>query len=150
VSAERYPRASLRRRLASLFYEILVAGSLLFVAAFAFSGAATGPLAGWARHGFQAYLFGMLAAYFIWSWVRGGQTLPMKTWRIKVLNKDNQPLGTRVACIRYLAGWVSTLTFGAGFLWAVFDRDRQFLHDRLAGTRIVRCEPSTSAPPTTS
>jgi uncharacterized RDD family membrane protein YckC len=33
------------------------------------------------------------------------------------------------------------LFFGVGFLWALFDRDRQFLHDRIAGTRIEFAEP---------
>src|SRR6266704_3164467 len=41
------------------------------------------------------------------------------------------------AALRYALAWPSLLVFGVGFLWAFVDRDRQFLHDRLAGTRIV-------------
>jgi uncharacterized RDD family membrane protein YckC len=29
-----------------------------------------------------------------------------------------------------------------GLLWALVDRDRQFLHDRLAGTRLVAVPPA--------
>jgi len=39
--------------------------------------------------------------------------------------------------LRYALAWPSVLLFGAGLLWALIDRDRQFLHDRLAGTCVV-------------
>ncbi|MFN9122921.1 MAG: RDD family protein, partial [bacterium] len=44
------------------------------------------------------------------------------------------------ALYRYLLAWPSVLAAGAGLAWALVDRDRQFLHDRLAGTRLVRIE----------
>jgi uncharacterized RDD family membrane protein YckC len=39
--------------------------------------------------------------------------------------------------LRYVLAWPCLVYLGAGLFWAIFDRDRQFLHDRLAGTRLV-------------
>jgi uncharacterized RDD family membrane protein YckC len=58
---------------------------------------------------------------------------------MRLVKQNGKPVDARVAWVRYLAGLVGLLLFGVGFLWALFDPERQFLHDRLAGTRIVRC-----------
>jgi uncharacterized RDD family membrane protein YckC len=79
----------------------------------------------------------LLLFYFVWFWLHGGQTLPMKTWKMRVVNLDGRPLRPLQAVLRYLAAWPSILLFGIGILWALVDRDRQFLHDRIAGSRIV-------------
>jgi uncharacterized RDD family membrane protein YckC len=79
----------------------------------------------------------LMLFYFVWFWLHGGQTLPMKTWKMRVVNLDGRPLRPLQAVLRYLAAWPSILLFGIGILWALVDRDRQFLHDRIAGSRIV-------------
>lgn len=85
------------------------------------------------------HIFLVLLAYFVWFWRKSGQTLAMQTWKIKVVGADNAArVSLRQAFLRYALSWPSVLLFGVGILWALFDRDRQFLHDRLAGTRIVR------------
>jgi uncharacterized RDD family membrane protein YckC len=63
----------------------------------------------------------------------------MKTWHIKLVTESGNPVSKRQALARYLIGTAGLLLLGVGFLWAFVDRERQFLHDRLAGTRIVRC-----------
>lgn len=78
----------------------------------------------------------LLMVYFVWCWLNGGQTLPMKTWKLRLVNADGSPLRPLQAVLRYLAAWPSILLFGAGIMWALVDKDRQFLHDRIAGTRI--------------
>jgi uncharacterized RDD family membrane protein YckC len=130
--------AGIGRRLAALVYECLLVLALVFFAAFAFQGAAGSMLAGWARHFFQVYLFLVVGLYFIACWIRGGQTLPMKTWGLRLISAQGAPVSVHRALARYLLAWLSIVTGGAGFLWAVFDHDRQFLHDRLAGTMIVK------------
>lgn len=146
MTASRRPAApspaSLKRRLLSLVYEalllaiVVMVGSLPFVAAAGaldLDRAVTRPL-------FQIYLLSLTAAYFIWQWRRGGQTLAMKTWRIRLVARDGAPL-TRGQCVRrFVFAAVGLLLAGIGFAWALVDRDRQFLHDRLAGTRIVSSE----------
>lgn len=85
------------------------------------------------------HVFLVLLAYFVWFWRKSGQTLAMQTWKIKVVCTDGTtPVSLRQALLRYVLSWPSLLLCGAGILWALLDRDRQFLHDRLAGTRIVR------------
>ncbi len=141
-------------------YESLVVISILLVASFAFMGAATARLEGVGRHLFQAYLFLVLGLYFVWCWRRGGQTLPMKAWKLRVVRRDGAPLGTPRAVLRYLLaaatlgssavaavvlwrdpgaplGWLGLVPGALTLAWSRVDAERQFLHDRLAGTRIV-------------
>lgn len=139
------PSATLLRRLSSMLYEGLIITALAICAALLFLvplGLITGQgaTAGLALWLFRAYLFIILGAYFTWFWMNGGQTLPMRTWRVKVVTTDDRPVSRTTALRRYLLAWPSVLAGGCGLVWALFDRDRQFLHDRLAGTRLVRVE----------
>ena len=120
-----------------MLYEALLAFAIVFLAGIAFYGAAEGGLAGEMRLLFQIYLFLVLGIYFIACWSRGGRTLAMQTWRMRVVRRDGASIGVGRAALRYALAWASLASFGAGFLWACVDSDRQFLHDRLAGTRIV-------------
>ena len=86
---------------------------------------------------FQLYLLAIGGAYFVYCWSHGGQTLPMKTWRFRVVRADGAPLSTARALHRFALALLGFLALGLGFLWALVDRDRQFLHDRLAGTALV-------------
>jgi uncharacterized RDD family membrane protein YckC len=61
----------------------------------------------------------------------------MQTWKIKLVTANGMPLANRQIFLRYTLAWPSLLACGIGILWALVDRDRQFLHDRLAGTRLV-------------
>jgi len=125
------------RRVLSMLYESLIVFAVAFFAGLAFYGATHGRLSGNTRLAFQLYLFLVLGAYFIVCWTRGGRTLPMQTWKMRVVRPDNLPIGVGRAALRYVLAWPSLLLFGVGVFWAFFDRDRQFLHDRLAGTRVV-------------
>lgn len=128
----------LPRRLASMLYELLLLLAVVFIASFLFSALThfqgSGPL----RPLFQIFLFAVMAAYFTWFWSRGRRTLAMKTWRLRIEEKDGGPLSPQRAFMRYCLAWLC-LT-GVGILWALIDRERLFLHDRLAGTRLVVAE----------
>jgi len=129
---------SIRRRLASMLYEsFLLLGvlSVAFVLPYLLIGmiwkiAAPGPL-------LWLHIFIVLLAYFGWLWKRSGQTLAMQTWKIRLVSAAGMPLTTRQVFLRYSLAWPSLLAGGIGILWALIDRDRQFLHDRLAGTRLI-------------
>jgi uncharacterized RDD family membrane protein YckC len=62
----------------------------------------------------------------------------MKTWRLRLVDASGRPLRPTQAVLRYLAAWPCVLIGGVGFLWALLDPEKRFLHDRIAGTRIVR------------
>jgi uncharacterized RDD family membrane protein YckC len=134
------------RRLASALYDLLLLTALLLVATFPFLALFGDSTHGWRRHLLQLYVLAIAGAYFVAFWTHGGQTLAMKTWRIRIVRADGAPLGRARAVHRFLLSVLSLFALGAGFLWAFFDRERQFLHDRLAGTAIVEA-PASEAPP---
>jgi len=132
------PRApALARRLAAVLYEALLVVALMFIATFPFLAFFGDATHGWRRHLLQAWIVFVVGAYFVWFWTRGGQTLPMKTWRIRLVRYDGAPVNAGRAVHRYVLAILGTAALGLGFAWALLDRDRQFLHDRLAGTALV-------------
>lgn len=153
------PPASIRRRLAALVYESVLLFGVIFVAGLAFS-LVMQARNGLAYHNLMSVWIAIVAGvYFVGFWHHGGQTLPMKTWRLRVTGPNGTPPSLSRATIRYLAAWlwflpplalhplfnlpvVHTLVLEAAWfsLWAAsarFHADRQFPHDRIAGTRIV-------------
>ena len=129
--------AGLRIRLASLIYESILLLAILFVSSYLFIALARDAQNGWQRTIFQLYLLTVCGIYFVFCWSRTGQTLPMKTWRLQVVADNGQPPDPARALRRYLLA-VPGMLSGVSVVWALFDRHKQFLHDRLAGTRIVR------------
>jgi uncharacterized RDD family membrane protein YckC len=126
--------AKLKRRLFSLIYESLILAAVLLAAALPVVMLTRGWEHGVARITLQVWLFLVCGLFYVWQWARTGQTLPMKTWRMRLIAQDGSPAGARRAVLRYIA---ACLTLGIGYLWALVDRDGQFLHDRIAGTRLV-------------
>lgn len=129
---------SIKRRLASLFYESLLLVGVLFIG-FLLPHVALGiglqillPT-GW----LYLHILVLLGGYFIWTWHSNGRTLAMQTWKIRLVSIDGSAPTPGQLATRFVVAWPSILFLGAGLIWAVFDRDRQFLHDRLAGTRLV-------------
>jgi len=77
-------------------------------------------------------------AYAVISWHRGGRTLGMRPWRLRVVGADGGSASTPALMRRYAVGTLSLLAAGLGFWWAWFDRDGLTWHDRLSRTRLVR------------
>ena len=137
-AAPEIPSAPFLRRLAALFYEALLLVAVLWLAGLAFSLIQVELNLPHARFAYQLYLVLVAGVYFVWQWMHGGQTLPMKTWRLKLVARDGAPLARRQAWLRYVAALAGLAAIGLGFAWAFFDREGLFLHDRITGTRIVR------------
>ena len=129
--------AGLVRRAFSALYDLVLIAALLLVATFPFLALAGDSTSGVQRNLLQFYVLVVAGAYFIPCWALGGQTLAMKTWRVRLTMADGSVPGVPVALKRYLLALLSIALAGTGFLWAFLDRDRQFLHDRLCGTRLV-------------
>jgi uncharacterized RDD family membrane protein YckC len=125
-------------RIAAMIYESLLVTAVVFVASFIIIPVVGEMHAPWQRHLFQVYIVGVLFAYFSAFWLRSGQTLAMKTWRIRLVNPNGAPLTLKQAALRFLLALSGLLLGGIGFWWALVDRDQQFLHDRIVGTRLVR------------
>jgi len=130
-----YP--SIKRRLICMVYESLLVFGVAFFASLPFLAAAGSSAGGWLRHAYQGYLFFVIGLYFVASWRHRGQTLAMKTWKLRLQGTGGARITLRQAMLRYACAWPSLLLGGIGIFYALLDRERQFLHDRLSGTRII-------------
>ena len=133
-------RALVGWRLLALVYDLFPALALWFV-----TGAVAVALhrgepvhadtpAGWLE---LVVLWLVTGAYATLSWRRGGQTIGMRPWRLRVVAAADAP-SWRAMVLRYVVGTLSLLLGGLGFWWAWIDRDRLTWHDRASGTRIER------------
>jgi len=167
VTAPGGPRlATIRRRVAALGYEALLLTAMLFVASFVFlpflphdptRQTLTVPST-LARVIMLCTLAAGAGFYYVWCWSGGRRTLPQKTWRLRLADRRGAPPTRIRALVRYVACWIGPgLALGAyalvhasghgrnaaafvalGYCWAIVDPDRQFLHDRIAGTLVVQ------------
>ena len=125
------------RRLACATYDALLVTAVVLLATLPVAALAGDVSQDWRKYLLQAYILAVIGAYFVVSWSRNGQTLALRTWRMRIVRTDGEPMGAATAFRRYLLALLGLALFGAGFLWSLVDRDRQFLHDRLTGTRLT-------------
>ncbi len=150
------------RRLVALVYDLLIVVAIVMVVGLVCQLATGGRLIATGAHAqvplwYQALQGAVVAAYFIASWRRGGQTLGMRPWRIRVCRDDGGTISLQQAAIRVLVaaapllllalepllGLAATLwaVLGAWALWfavALFDPRRRALHDLAADTELRR------------
>lgn len=154
------PAAPLARRMAAFIYEgVLLFGLVMAVGAL--YSIAVGQHHGLqGREGMMAAQFIALAAYFMWFWTHGGQTLAMRTWQIRLLNAAGGPISPWQALTRFLLSWLwfmpawlgawlagwhqSKYLLGGMLVWALFYAgisrllpQQQFLHDLICRTRVI-------------
>ena len=87
-------------------------------------------------------LWAVTGGYALLSWRRGGQTLGMRPWRLKVTTADGRHAGMAALALRYAVATLSLAAFGLGFWWSLFERERRTWHDLASGTVLVRLEPA--------
>ena len=131
------PTAGVLRRLAAGCDDALVLGALWMAATLAVVAVRGGQPVPAGEPAYQLLLLVVAALFFIASWLRGGQTLGMRAWRLRVERESGEALDTRAGLLRFLGGLLSVATGGIGLLWLWVDRDELTWHDRLAGTRVV-------------
>lgn len=150
-------------RLLALVYETVLVAALLMVAGFVFQPV-HGVLPASLARGMQSlFLLLVLALYFGWCWLRSGQTLALKTWRMRLVAPDGRPVDLRAAALRFVLGLLLYLPLLATIVWwfyqrqqalpyvvlmlvlwlvnwgwVLIDGERQLLLDRLAGTRLIK------------
>lgn len=127
--------------MAMVYEALLLFGPLMVIVFFYsfvvdFSDRADPALAWAKRLGLQFTIAAALLAYFGWSWSNGRCTLPMQTLGLKLKTRDEHDPSIKTAFVRAVIA-IPSVFLGIGFLWAIFDRDSQTLHDRLAGTRLI-------------
>lgn len=157
----------LARRMACWLYEGMLMFGVIFIAGYLFGTLSQTRNAMDNRHALQAFIFVIAGIYFVWLWAKG-QTLAMKTWDIKVVDRAGLPITQARALLRYLLSWLwflpalaavapfklsgaESIVIGLGWIaiWALLSRfhpEGQFWHDALAGTRLVSTPRPTPKP----
>jgi uncharacterized RDD family membrane protein YckC len=151
--------------MAAFIYEGVLLFGVVMMAGFLYSTLTQQRHALEGRVGLMLFLFAVLGVYFSWFWSRGGQTVAMKAWHIRLVAADGTPVSRLRAWARYLLAWlwflpataavyaaglhgrgevVTALLVGvlayAALVW--LRPDRQFWHDVVCGTRLVDCKPA--------
>ena len=76
--------------------------------------------------------------YFAWCWMRGGRTLGMRAWQLRLVRADGEPVTMRDATLRYVGALLSWASCGLGFAWMLLAPKHMSWHDRLSATRVYR------------
>src|SRR5439155_9224410 len=115
-----FPKASFWERMGAAFLDVVLVSIL-------------GSLVGGPPQGFLVAL-----AYFSGMWAWKGTTIGGIVLGLKVARLDGQPLTFTVALVRGLSAGFSVIVLFLGFLWIIWDNDKQGWHDRIAGTVVVK------------
>jgi len=153
-----------------MLYEAVLLFGVVFLTGWLFDTFTQSRHALTLRHARQAVLFFVLGAYFVFFWTHGGQTLAMKTWRVRLIMPGSPQVSALKAVMRYLLAWMwflpamaidyafdlkawtgMAVILAGMVLWAMtilLNKDRQFLHDQLLGTRLITYDlPATQSKP---
>ena len=88
---------------------------------------------------YQAFVFIISFFFYSWFWIHGGQTLGMKTWKIKITNIDGSSVSWNNATIRFVTAIFSWLPLGLGYIWSIHDKKKRAWHDIASKTCLIRC-----------
>lgn len=137
--------AGVMLRFTAMIYDLLLLMALWFIIAAIFMTLRTalggdpqapgGPI-------LTSLLF--IASFWFYSffWRRGGQTLGMRAWRLRLINTTGKPLSLTQCLLRFMCAIPSLALFGLGYFWLWFDKDKQTWHDKFSETKVVQ-EPKT-------
>ncbi|WP_431025294.1 RDD family protein [Halomonas sp. H5] len=127
--------AGLGRRLGAMLYDTLVVIALWVVLGFV-AVALNGGEANETPF-FHSLLFVASFAFFAFSWMRGGMTLGMQAWRLRIQTPEGISITLTQALLRFLAGLASWAALGLGYWWILFDAEKRSWSDIASGTRVV-------------
>ena len=150
------------RRMACWAYEGILLFGVVFIAGYLFGTLSQTRNAMDNRNALQAFVFVIFGIYFVWFWAKG-QTLAMKTWNIRMVDREGKAISQQRALGRYVLSWVwflpplvavypfkltgaEVVVIVTGWIavWALLSRFQaqgQFWHDVCAGTRLVSSQP---------
>jgi uncharacterized RDD family membrane protein YckC len=127
-------KATFWQRFAALFLDIIILGI-----ASSLVSRLLGPFATslWLTVAIVVLMMLIYPIYFICAYSTGGQTIGKKILGIKVISKDGLPLNWTQGITRSLGYTVSGIPFYLGYLWSIWDAEKQTWHDKIAGTYVV-------------
>lgn len=134
------PASGLFRRLMAIFYDLFLLTAILFLATAIVNATNHGEAIDQSRlytFFLQLFLSALIILYFGWFWIHGGQTLGMKTWKIKLIANNSQTINWQQVIIREITASISWLFLGLGFAWSIFDKQKRCWHDITSKTRLI-------------
>ncbi|MCG8669427.1 MAG: RDD family protein [Pseudomonadales bacterium] len=142
VNYSECPSAPLWRRLGSIVYDQLVLWAIWIATGFmhaAIFGIESTKNADQLTHTLFPMLLGATFLFYYWFWTHGGQTLGMRAWRLKVIDGrlDGTPPHFVKCLLRFMGAFFSISAFGLGYVWVLFDPNKDTWHDRISGTRTL-------------
>lgn len=139
MNEESAKNAVFLRRLAAVIYDAFLLVAVLFIAGL--------PLPLIPEHvlnelvvtlAVRSYLLIVSFVFFAWFWTKGGQTLGMRAWGIRLIGIEGAPVTWVQAAQRFFGALLSWGCVGLGFIWMLFSHNNLTWHDRLSDTRIIR------------
>jgi len=157
------PAAGLFRRIGALTYDALLLMAIIVIAGFIALPFTGGEAPSPGNPFYQTYLFVLCYVFFAWFWTRGGQTLGMRAWRLRVQNEDGSAISWSQSLLRFMAGLASCVLLGIGIyliksepmsvrfiqgivalvvftlssLWILIDKNKRAWHDHFSSCRVV-------------
>ncbi|HEX5637224.1 MAG TPA: RDD family protein [Gammaproteobacteria bacterium] len=136
--------AGLMKRIMAIIYDLFLLAALLFIAEMLpvalNHGAAisrdNGLLVFYLLH--PLYILLVCFLFFGWFWTHGGQTLGMKTWKLRIVSLDGKPVSWQQAGLRFVAALFSWTCGGLGFIWSLIDKDKRCWHDMASSTKLIK------------
>jgi len=92
---------------------------------------------GLATGGFAGFVVGVIYQWYFLT-QQNGQTLGKRLMGIRVIKVNGEPLQAADVIVRYIGYYINSIVFGIGWFWAIWDKDKQGWHDKLAGTYVVK------------
>ena len=129
---------SLFRRLAIIVYDSAIVMALLMLATMLAMFAGFGGRTAMKDPFYTAYLLSIWFFYLTWCWHKGGMTVGMRAWRVRIEDENGNRPGWGQCTIRFLTSLLSAAAAGIGFAWALIDSRNRTWHDILSGTRLIR------------
>jgi uncharacterized RDD family membrane protein YckC len=120
-----------------MLYDVLILAGLVFAVSFLFIVTTDYPHRLFLKPVLQALVVLTIAGYLVAFWCIGGQTVGMRTWRFRLERRTGGRPQWPQALARLVLALLGMAVGAVTFWWALMDREKQFLHDRLAGTRLV-------------
>lgn len=152
ITSTVYPPVSLLKRLLAIIYDLLLLTAIFFVIGIIMSTLTTFIVndgnAITEEHPFYIMnqiiilctLFLSSLIFYGWFWTHGGQTLGMKTWRIKLVSNNSDNISWKQASTRFFSALLSWSVLGIGFFWSLIDSRNRCWHDILSSTQLIQLE----------
>ncbi len=127
----------LPRRLMIIIYDTVIVIALLMAATALMLPFQSGPHMAGKDPWYTAYLLAVWYGYLAWCWRRGGVTLGMRSWRVRLVSDQPGPPGHGQCAIRFVCSLASAGLAGLGFLTSLLDAHKRCWHDRASRTRLL-------------